>query len=84
MEAQVNEKSTIHVINENRKYPFIVNTLLIEGIYFLYRSKNKNLYLEKCFLFFYLQSPQIETEQNLFLRNIKLCACIYPFKYRTK
>lgn len=47
MEAQVNEKSTIHVINENRKYPFIVNTLLIEGIYFLYRSKNKNLYLEK-------------------------------------
>lgn len=36
MEAQVNKKSTIHVINENRKYPFIVNTLLIKGIYFLY------------------------------------------------
>ena len=41
MGAQNNEKSLKCGINENGKYFFIVNTLLIEGIDFLYQDKIK-------------------------------------------
>lgn len=47
MGAQINEKSLICGINENGNYFFIVNTLLIEGIDFLYQDKNNNLSLGK-------------------------------------
>lgn len=48
MGAQVSEKSLICGMNKNGKYLFMLNNLLIEATHFLYQSKNKNSYLEKC------------------------------------
>lgn len=51
--AQVNKKLPVYGINENGKYLFIVNTLLIEGIDFLPQGKYKNSYLRTRIFFFH-------------------------------
>ena len=76
MGAQVSEKSLICGMNKNGKYLFMLNNLLIEGTHFLYQSKNKNSYLEKCTF----SECKDEKQENIyFLRNIKLHASICIF-----
>ena len=61
-------------MNENGKCLFMLNNLLTEGTDFLYQGKNKNSYLGKCTFSDWTDQKQAK---HIFLRNIKLCACIY-------
>lgn len=76
MGAQVSEKSRIYGMNKNGKYLFMLNNLWIGGTHFLYQSKNKNSYLEKCT---FPECMDQKQENIYFLRNIKLCAGICIF-----